>query len=420
MIKKILLVGSLLFLTQIYAQQGSASPYSYFGIGDIKFDGTVENRSMGGLTMFTDSIHMNIQNPSGFGRLKLTNYTLGGSQRATKFKSDTASEEGSTTTFDYLGLGFPIGKKAGAGFGFLPYTAVGYKIESQISDNIIDRYSGEGGLNKVFVGAGYEVTDGLSVGFSADFNFGKIENKIINIQEGLQFATRELNISELSGFGFNIGASYHRMINEKLQLISSLTFAPKTVLTSINERRLATVTVFDGADEFVNDEFTVDLRALGLFETDFNLPSRTTIGVGISEPKKWFAGIEYEALGTGELSNRTFSIDNVDFSNGSTIKAGGYYIPKYNSITSYFKRMVYRAGVRFEDTGLSVNNEQINEFGMSFGVGLPVGNWFSNANIGFEYGQRGTQNSNLVKETFFNIHVGLSFNDKWFQKSKIN
>ena len=420
MIKKVLVVLVLLITTQIYAQQGSASPYSYYGIGDIKFNGTVENRSMAGLSMYTDSIHMNIQNPSEFGRLKLTNYTIGGSQKFTNFETDNNQEKGSTTTLDYLGLGFPIGKKAGAGFGFLPYTAVGYKVRSQISPTEENRYTGEGGLNKVFVGFGYSVTNELSIGLNADFNFGRIENKLINIQDGLQFATREINESDLSGFNFNIAATYNKMINENLELISSVTYAPKAKLKSVNKRRLATVTVFDQAEEFVNDEYEVDLRSLGLYETNFDLPSKTTFGLGISEPKKWFVGAEYEVLGTKNLSNRTFSLDNVSYSNGSTIKVGGFYIPKYNSITSYFKRIVYRAGVRFEDTGLSVNNEQINEFGMSFGVGLPVGNWFSNTNIGFEFGQRGTQNANLVKETFFNIHIGLSFNDKWFQKTKIN
>ena len=34
----------------------------------------------------------------------------------------------------------------------------------------------------------------------------------------------------------------------------------------------------------------------------------------------------------------------------------------------------------------------------------------------FEYGNRGTENSGLVKESFFNIFIGLSLNDKWFEK----
>jgi hypothetical protein len=69
---------------------------------------------------------------------------------------------------------------------------------------------------------------------------------------------------------------------------------------------------------------------------------------------------------------------------------------------------------------MKIQNEDINEFGISFGVGLPMGRKFSNINIGFEYGSKGTTNSNLVKENFFNINLSLSFNDKWFQKRKID
>jgi hypothetical protein len=67
-----------------------------------------------------------------------------------------------------------------------------------------------------------------------------------------------------------------------------------------------------------------------------------------------------------------------------------------------------------------VNNESIDELGISFGVGVPVGRLFSNANIGFEIGQRGTTSSNLVQENFFNISLSLSLNDRWFEKRKFN
>ena len=121
MIKKFLFIVLIVVSAKIYSQQGTASPYSFYGIGDLKFRGTVENRSMAGLSMFTDSIHMNLQNPSGYGRLKLTNYAAGGSQKFTTFDSNSASEEGSTTTLDYLALAFPIGSKMGGGFGLLPF-----------------------------------------------------------------------------------------------------------------------------------------------------------------------------------------------------------------------------------------------------------------------------------------------------------
>ena len=90
----------------------------------------------------------------------------------------------------------------------------------------------------------------------------------------------------------------------------------------------------------------------------------------------------------------------------------------YNSFNKYFKRVVYRAGVRFEETGLKINNESINEFGISFGIGLPIGRYFSNANLGVEIGKRGTTNQNLVEENFINFQISLSLTDRWFVKRK--
>ena len=111
------------------------------------------------------------------------------------------------------------------------------------------------------------------------------------------------------------------------------------------------------------------------------------------------------------------------FEDASTLSLGGFYIPKYNSFTNYWERVVYRAGLRFETTGLQVQNESIKEFGMSFGVGLPVGtnrNPFSNANLGIEIGKRGTTNANLIQENFLKFKISLSLNDRWFQKRKFD
>lgn len=69
---------------------------------------------------------------------------------------------------------------------------------------------------------------------------------------------------------------------------------------------------------------------------------------------------------------------------------------------------------------MNINNKDINEFGISFGLGLPAGAYLSNINLGVEYGKRGTKAANLVEEQFLNVFVSLSLNDKWFQKRKFN
>ena len=432
MIKKLCLVFIAFLALNIHAQEGTSSPYSFYGLGSLKFKGTTENVSMGGLSIFTDSIHVNLRNPASYaGRLvnaagegHIVKFAVGGSSLNTTLKTNNASDKANATTFDYLALSIPMGR-LGIGLGLMPYTSVGYKLESINDADFLDyRYQGEGGVNKAFLGLGYLITKDLRIGVDASYNFGNIQNSVINFRyddEGnpLQYHSREVNRSDLSGLNFNFGLTYTPMVSEKLQLTSSITFSPKADLTSTNQRTFASVLVSSTGQEFAVNEIEADLEALGLDKTVLSLPTKTAFGMGIGQPRKWFLGAEYTMLKTSEFSNDIFSFDNATYQDASTVSVGGFLIPQYNSFT-YWKRVVYRAGIRFENTGLKIENESIDEFGMSFGVGLTVGNVFSNVNIGIEVGKRGTINQNLVKENFVNFQLSLSLNDRWFEKRKYN
>lgn len=433
MIKKLCLVFIVFLVLNAHSQEGTSSPYSFYGIGTLKFKGTTENRSMGGLSIYIDSIHINLRNPASYagneikiapfdGKGRPIKFALGGSHSSVELKTNGISANASSTTFDYMVLSVPIGK-LGAGFGLVPFTSVGYKLESTNSEDVLThRFSGEGGVNIAFLGLGYQITKDLSIGINAKYNFGNIINSAIKFvydDEGnpLQFQSRETNRSDLSGFNYDIGLSFNPMITDKLQLISALTFSPKSDLTSNNERTFATVVSGQtpGIELTVN-EIEADLESEGLKTTTLTLPAKTAFGLGIGQPHQWFVGAEYTLLKTSEFTNRVFNIDNTTFVDATTISVGGFYIPQYNSFNNYFKRIVYRAGVRFEETGLKINNESINEFGISFGIGLPVGRYFSNANLGIEIGKRGTTKQNLIEENFINFQISLSLTDRWFVK----
>ncbi len=435
MIKKLCLVFIAFLALNVHAQEGTTSPYSFYGIGSLKFKGTAENRSMGGLSIYTDSIHVNLRNPASYGGNGLKSFqdegramkfSVGGSHTSTSLETSSASDRANATTFDYLALSFPMGK-FGMGFGIMPYTSVGYKLESTNSEDVLThRYKGEGGVNKAFFGFGYQITHDLSIGVDASYNFGNIQNNAVAFvydDEGnpLQYQSRESNRSDLSGINYNFGLSYKPMITEKLQLTSTLTYSPKADITSRNERIFATIVTNENTgQEFAVNEITADLESEGLKKTTLTLPTKTSVGVGIGEPRKWFVGAEYTMLKTSEFSNDIFSLDNASFEDATTVALGGFFIPQYSSFNNYWKRVVYRAGVRYENSGLKINNESINEFGISFGVGLPVGRFFSNVNLGFEFGKRGTVNQNLVQENFMNFQLSLSLNDSWFVKRKYN
>jgi hypothetical protein len=420
MIKKFIIPAFLLFSVISFAQQATSSPYSFYGIGDVKFKGTAENRAMGGLTIFSDSIHLNFQNPASYTSLKLTTFSLGGTYLTTKLTTSSQSENARRTALDYLAVGLPFGK-FGIGFGLLPYSSVGYNIESTtlatttpvVAPAEIKKYNGNGGLNKVFAGFGYAITPKLSAGVDISFNFGKIETYSLRFVEGIQFGSREKNLSDIGGATFTVGTTYNTKISSKLTGFGSLTYSPASILKSTNERNIATIQYSSSGAEIIVDPLDVTVD-----NTSLKLPSKLAFGFGIGQNRKWMLGTEITFQQSSDMGNRFNDINNVKFENAVKYTIGGYYVPNYTSFSKYFEKITYRAGLRYENTGLVINNKSINDFGVTAGLGLPIIGAFSNINIGVEYGKRGTTSANLVQENYTNITIGFSLNDKWFQKKR--
>ncbi|CAD0001542.1 hypothetical protein [Flavobacterium salmonis] len=408
MIKKIILSACLLISFVSFAQQGTASPYSFYGIGDIKFKGTLENRSMGGVSVEQDSIHLNVENPASYASLMQTTFTVGGTYGTSKVKSQTETASSTRSTFDYLLLGIPMGK-FGAGFGLIPVSSVGYKIRNDNSGTeglTSSQYEGKGGLNKVFLALGYKIKPNWSVGADMQYNFGKIETTSIEAITGVASATREINTSTLSGVNFNIGTMYQTKIYKKTELFTSLSYTFGSNLKSDSERTIEV----DGDATSVDD----------LNSSTLKLPNKLTIGAGIGEARKWLVGTTVAFQGNGKFQNYYNTSDDVRYEKYAKYAIGGYYLPNYASFTSYLSRVTYRAGLKYEKIGLIVNNESIKDVGVTLGAGFPITGTFSNVNFGIEYGKKGTVSSNLIQENYLNFSLSFSFNDKWFVKSKFN
>lgn len=423
MIKKILVALACIAALGANAQDGSVSPYSFFGLGDFRNSATVENQMMGGIGMYADSIHINLQNPAAYGKLRLTAYAGGISHQRMTLKSTSAEENNQITNFDYLALGFNIGKGFGAGFGLRPYTSVGYNIVTESLSNGADvntRYTGTGGLNKVYFSMGYEITKNLSVGVTTNFNFGTLENNRTQTVEDVQFGTFDNRTSRMNGFDFNYALNYTPTLRDKYTLFSSVRVNTQANLSVRNTQQIGS---FSTVTASRIEEVDVNLDSRGLRETGLTVPTTTTLGLGFGEDKKWFLGAEYSFQGLSDFSNEFIEVENLSYQDASTIAFGGYFIPEYNSFNNYLKRIVYRAGVRMQNTGMILNNTEINNFGITFGLGLPLSSasgGFSNVNLGFEFGKRGTTEMMLIEENYFKINIGLSLNDRWFQKRKIN
>ena len=414
MIKKIVLGISILFSATISAQEGTASPYSFYGIGEVKFKGSVDSRSMGGIGVLIDSTSINLQNPAGYSFLQYSSLSIGGSNNRLNLKTNTQEEKAQRTSLDYLAVGIPMGK-FGAAFGVMPYSAVGFKVNYTDQENGIDlskRFTGSGGVNRVFAGLSYRFTTKLSLGADFQYNFGKSETTAYVLPFGLVNASQTRNVSRYSGFSTNIGAFYQTKFKKKYNLVASATYSPETKISSENERNIVTINEFLGGAITDNQDVPVE-------DTEISLPSKITLGTGLGVAKKWFLGAEYMIQGKGDFAyNNQNGQYSVSQETSERFSFGGYYIPKYNSFSSYFDRITYRAGYKFEQTGLVVNGKSIVDHAATLGFGLPVGNAISKVNIGLEYGKRGTRSNGLIEENYFGISVGLSFGDRWFMKPK--
>lgn len=423
MINKIILGACFLATTSTFAQQGTASPYSYFGTGDQKFRGTNEIKNMGSLAVFQDSIHINTLNPASYANLQKTTFAIGFSSTFGTINTSGAKEKTKRSSFDYFALAFPAGK-LGISLGIMPYTFVGYNIANKAEENIgtvAREYNGEGGISRTYLGLGYKITPNFNIGAEFAYNFGDTRNTTTKFitNDGSGFAidqgSQQIISNDYSGFSFNTALSYSKVFDNKMKFDATVTYSPETTLKNKQVGSLATVSLSPTGNIVTIDEIALDAP-----KRDLILPQKYTLGVGYGKNHQWFVGAEYTSIQNSKLNEVFSSSQNATFEDAHKFSLGGYFTPKYNSFTNYFHRLTYRMGLKYENTGLVMNNQSIKDQSISLGFGLPIGinRDSSNLNVGFEYGKKGTKNNGLIQDNYFTVTIGFSFNDKWFQKRR--
>ncbi|MBE7628535.1 hypothetical protein [Tenacibaculum piscium] len=422
MIKKFIIVVLVFSAISITAQTNSASPYSYFGIGENFEEVTVEQATMGGIGVaLKDTHHLNFINPAANASLKVATYGIGTNSNFLTLEKENTSQTGSSTSLRYVALGFPLGKKAGLSVGLQPFSSVGYSLLDTQNENNITSFKGEGGTNKIYASFGIDVVKGLSVGIQAGYVFGNLENNILNQQANITSATKYQEKVSIRGEEFKFGAQYQTVLRNKINLYTGAAITLKNGLSVKGNKKMYALNVTTSGQE-IERQIHFDKAIDGEITT----PLKTVFGIGLGAINKWYIGINQEFKSALSTHNSAIANGNdYKYDDASKFSIGGYYIPKINSLSSYWDKVTYRAGLRFEDTGLLIQNNTdfttIRDFGINVGLGLPLPRQLSNINIGFEYGQKGTTNYNLIKEKYFNVRLSLSLNStKWFHKRKID
>ncbi|KAB2840714.1 MAG: hypothetical protein F9K45_08700 [Melioribacteraceae bacterium] len=82
---------------------------------------------------------------------------------------------------------------------------------------------------------------------------------------------------------------------------------------------------------------------------------------------------------------------------------------------TFWEQVILRCGLSFEQTQFVVNKNNIDQFSVHAGIGLPVGigNFLD---LSFEYGVRGEAVQNQFKESFYKAAVSINFGELWFQR----
>ena len=431
MLKNFIYIFLLFISVTTYGQRTNSSPYSFFGIGQQYSSQTVEQASMGGIGVsFGNMYHLNFINPSANSRLRFATYSVGLNVNDLTIKDNSGSQKSTSTSISYINIGFPVGEKAAFSFGLKPNTAVGYSLLRSVNDADGElaeatRFYGSGGTSKIYGAYGIELLKNFSVGFEGEYVFGKTENTILAQKRGVYLATKNTETNNISGVGLKLGVLYQKELANKIKMnLGASVKLGNSLSVEGSEYLYSTVVGADGSD------FPRDTISAATVTGDLKNPLRTTLGVGFGKENKWFAAVDYEfqdALNLDASQMATSSSHTYGASNRVSI--GGFYIPKINSISSYWHRITYRGGVRFQDTGLLVNPgngsgfTKVKDFGISFGLGLPLKD-LSNLNLGVEYGKKGTTMNNLIQENYFNFKLSLSLNAignlAWFQKRKID
>ena len=429
MIKKIIFFLAVLVTAQSFSQRSTSSPYSYFGVGEEFGTRTVEQISMGSIgAAYSNNRYLNFVNPASLSELRFATYVFGVLNNGLTIKDATSKQSSNSTNLSYFSFAFPVTKKMGVVFGMQPTSSVGYSLINTVTNDDgdainITQFSGSGDVNRIYGGFGLTLFKGFSFGIETDFLFGNIQNNVLNIREGITLATKNIEDSNVRGASVKLGAQYKTTITKDLNLHMGASFKLSNNLKSTGTENLYSLSI--GASGFEQPRDTI---FSGPLKANLERPTETIFGIGLGKTNKWYAAVNYKTqdalIATGYFDN---SAQSFQYGESNRISAGGYFIPKINSITSYWQRVTYRGGVKFEKLGLLVNGTpgsntftSIDDFGISFGLGLPLGNRLSNVNVGFEYGKKGTTSNGLLEENYFNFRLSLSLNDIWFRKRKID
>lgn len=433
--KKIIIAACLLAVAATtFAQSGTNSPYSQFGLGLLNDQSTGFNRSMNGLGLgFHEHNQVNVKNPASYSALDSLTFILDAAVgfQVTNFNENGRKKNDKNANIEYAVGAFRAAKHVGVAFGILPYSNVGYNYSNtenvnafqsteMVNPTYTNTYDGDGGAHEVFIGAGWEPIKNLSIGFNAGYLWGNIDRSVVNSYTDSYINTLSKYYSmKIKGYRLDFGAQYTFSLGKKNALTLGVVYEPGHK-TSTNPECLV---ISSNSQTSVNDTTRYGIRK------GISLPDRYGAGFMWSHLNRLKLGFDYQLEKWGSIDLPEYVVNNNmasyqlvggEMKDRSKFTLGGEYCrgERYRNI---FSRIHYRAGLSYVPSYQKINGmDGPKEFSASVGFGIPIINNYNNRsilNITAQWINRSADK--LIKENTFMLTVGLTFNERWFAKFKV-
>ena len=413
------------------AQSGTNSPYSQFGLGTLAQQASGFNRGMNGLAIgFHDGNQVNYINPASYAYTDSLTFLfdMGLSGQITNFSENGTKRNVKEANFEYAVAGFRLARRLGMSFGILPYTNVGYNysssgyINGRNSVSYTNSYSGSGGLHQVYAGLGWSPFKHFAIGVNGGYLWGNISRSVTNSYSDNYANTLSKSYSaEVRSYTLSAGIQYDMRLNKKNMLTIGLTYGlGHKIGGEPTCRVISTNSQTNVSDSLVLGGKSLELEVPHTFGAGllYNHDNRLRLGVDYSL-QKWgsVAFPEYRTVSETEVS---YVMNDSYFKDRHQFTLGTDFLPNPSS-RSLLSRIHYRAGVSYATSYIKVNGKDgPSEISGSFGFGIPIVNSYNNRsflNISAQFAHSSA--NGLISENIFRINIGLTFNEKWFQKWKV-
>ncbi len=448
-LKTIKLIALIIILSvaEANAQSVTSSPYSRYGLGDIYNSGTGHEIAMGGTTAAESKpVCINTTNPACNTNLlsQCFLFDVGGDVKYTDISSASKSEKTCKATFKYLAGGFAAKPWWYFAFFMKPYSSMGYRSYSEESTDFDGQsyiynntYKGSGGLNKVAISTAFKFMKMFSVGFSGNVLFGSIErtqNSVMTrygytINEKTYPYSSQLYINDkrvMHGVQGDLGFRFEKSwrsskdsLRDALRISLGAFVNGKTKLNARNEifmddyhqyyaYRYSSVTYYTAKSDTISND-TVSTAKV-------SLPKGFGIGASVEIAEQLTINADYR---TQQWSDFALPDDasNTKLRNSQYYGFGMQYVREKYFTSKYYRQIIYRIGAYKEKTYLEINGQGIDNKGITFGLGFPIG-WRLLLNANVQIGKRGTTEHNLYEEKYFMLHLNAIVRDTWFVKRK--